>query len=248
MDFEKNKTPKPLGKPVYGSIAHLPESRMGIGDKRITEGQARICWEKARDKHDTIVVQEKTDGSCVSVAKKDGQLLVLTRAGYEADTSKYKQHHIFKRWVEKNRSRFNDFLKDGERIVGEWLIQAHGTKYNLQHEPFVAFDLMREGRVDWSEFKDRVSKVFVTPRLIHEGGPFSKVNMLEAMTVSGHGADECEGVVYKVFRKDKFDYAAKYVRGDYQAGKYLPEISGCPSEVWNWHEDCAARATSGEDK
>jgi hypothetical protein len=51
---------KPLGFKNYGSIGHLPCSRMGPGDHSVHEGQARICLEKARDKHDRIFVTEKS--------------------------------------------------------------------------------------------------------------------------------------------------------------------------------------------
>lgn len=33
---------KPLGHKAYGSIPHLPTSRLGPGDHHVTEGQARI--------------------------------------------------------------------------------------------------------------------------------------------------------------------------------------------------------------
>lgn len=59
---------KPLGHKAYGSIPHLPNSRLGVGDYHCHEGQARICCEKARDKHDRIIVTEKLDGSNVCVA------------------------------------------------------------------------------------------------------------------------------------------------------------------------------------
>ena len=51
------KNTKPLGGKNYGSIAHLPGSRMGPGDHSCPVGQERICNEKARDKLDLIVVQ-----------------------------------------------------------------------------------------------------------------------------------------------------------------------------------------------
>ena len=54
---------KPLGIKAYGSIGHLPNSRLGPGDHAVNEGQARICTEAPRDKYDTITVQEKLDGA-----------------------------------------------------------------------------------------------------------------------------------------------------------------------------------------
>ena len=48
------------------------------------EGQKAIACEKLRDKHDRIIVQEKLDGSNVGIAKIDGNIMALTRAGYMA--------------------------------------------------------------------------------------------------------------------------------------------------------------------
>jgi hypothetical protein len=90
MELASNPKPeKPLGHRAYGSIPHLPGSRRGPADKGLSEHQARILTEKGRDKHDTIIVQEKLDGSCVGVAKLDGRLVALIRAGFPAAGSNY---------------------------------------------------------------------------------------------------------------------------------------------------------------
>ena len=127
---------KPLGIKSYGSIPHLPGSRRGPSDHGCNDGQLRIATSKARDKHDRIIVQEKLDGSNVSVAKVNGIVMPLTRAGYRAEDSIYAQHIRFAEWVYFHQSRFDELLSEGERVCGEWLYQAHGTRYHLPHEPF----------------------------------------------------------------------------------------------------------------
>ena len=135
---------KPLGRKNYGHIPHLPGSRLGPGDHKCHEGQARIATLKARDKNDEIFVQEKLDGSNVGVARLGETIFPLGRAGYMASSSRFEQHRHFSNWAYANLERFMAVLRDGERVVGEWLMQAHGTRYKLTHEPFVAFDLMIE--------------------------------------------------------------------------------------------------------
>ena len=56
---EYKKKRKPLGGKSYGSVPHLIGSRRGPMDFGVNEGQQRICCEKKRDRHDTIIVQEK---------------------------------------------------------------------------------------------------------------------------------------------------------------------------------------------
>jgi len=225
---------KPLGRKAYGHIPHLPGSRLGPGDHRVHAGQAAICETKLRDKHDRIYVTEKVDGSCCAVARVNGTLIPLGRAGYLAWTSKYEQHRLFAQWTAEHEALFA-FLRDGERVVGEWLAQAHGTRYALPHEPFVAFDLMADDhRVNHEELVARVGSFLPLPRLLHSGSPLAVAEMLKLIAVSGHGAiDPVEGAVWRVERKGRFDFLAKYVRHDKADGKYLPELSG-QAPVWNW--------------
>lgn len=232
---------KPLGIRAYGHIPHLPGSRMGEGDHHCAPGQYTICCEKTRDKHDRITVQEKVDGSCVSVCKLGGEILALGRAGYLAQTSPFEQHQLFAAWVRENAERFSAVLREGERICGEWLAQAHGTRYDLPHEPFVAFDLFESAgkkpgrRLTVAEFNARVLATFVRPRLLFSGpGPFSIAEARAELTTSGHGAiDPVEGAVWRVERSGKVDFLAKWVRPDKEDGCYLPEFSGRPA-IWNW--------------
>ena len=182
---------KPLGMKNYGHIAHLPGSRMGPGDHSSELGQARIATLKARDRHDHIIVQEKLDGTNVGVARLDGVLHPLVRPGYVADTSPFEQHWRFAQWVYSNQDRFLAVLRDGERLVGEWLMQAHSTRYQLKHEPFVAFDLMvGTERARYDDLMTRAKDSdFVTPTVIHRGGPLSieaamkKLNTVAALPV-----------------------------------------------------------------
>lgn len=232
---------KPLGKKAYGSIGHLPNSRLGTGDHSVSPGQARICCEKARDRHDEIVVQEKLDGSCVAVAKIDGILYPLGRAGWPAATSPYEQHQLFHIWVMENADRFQDALRDGERIVGEWCAQAHGTIYRLEHrEPFFAFDIMEgDKRISWEAMMMR-GHTFQMPHLLHRGGPISTEKVMEIHEKFHYPCDGIEGVVYRVHRKGQIDFLAKYVRADKIDGKHLPEISGQPP-VWHWRPKSACK-------
>lgn len=227
---------KPLGQKAYGSIPHLPGSRRGPADKGLSEQQARILTEKPRDKHDLIIVQEKLDGSNVAVAKIKGEIVPLIRAGYRAVGSKYEQHRHFHNWVYHKLAAFDALLVEGERCVGEWLMQAHGTRYKLTHEPFVAFDIMRgHERTEAAVVKGRCdARGIITPRIIHAGKPISIAAVLTMLEPSGHGAiDPVEGAVWRVERKGVVDFLGKYVKPGKVDGCWLPEISGKPS-VWNW--------------
>ena len=218
---------KPLGIKNYGSIPHMSGSRLGENDYMMEQGQELIATKKPRDKWDLVIVQEKIDGGNVGVCKVNGQILAITRAGYLANTSPYETHHVYDRWVMVNRNRFDGLLKEGERIVGEWIYHAVGTKYNLSHDPFVAFDVMVDkDRLNYLDFLEKVRKYdIITPKLLHIGQPITIKDAEKLLGKNGHhGAiDKAEGAIWRVERKGKVDFLCKYVREGKQDGIYLGE-------------------------
>jgi hypothetical protein len=241
---------KPFGRKSYGSIAHLPNSRVGRGDHHCDHGQAEIATLDLKSKHREVIVQEKLDGSNVGVGKINGEIVAIQRAGYTADTSPFKMHHLFAQWVEKEKAKFDELLHEGERVCGEWIAQAHGTIYTLIHDPFVAFDIMvGKERVIYDVLKDRCSKVdIITPHVIHRG---KSISVDDACGLAGkfgnHGAEEeIEGVVYRIEenmlinpgkngeREWKVNFLVKYVKPNKIDGKYILDGQGNQlPNVWN---------------
>lgn len=240
------KKRKPLGGKSYGSIPHLIGSRRGPMDIGVNEGQQRICCEKKRDRNDTIIVQEKIDGGNVSAALINGEVLALTRGGIMALDSTFEHHLLWADWVAKNEARFREVLNDGERICGEWLALAHGTIYNLPHEPFVAFDIMSgKTREPYANFTARLEGKFVIPKLLHIGDSLSVEKAMELLEPSGHGAvGLAEGAVWRVERFDHkqqkvvVDFLSKYVRPEKEDGRYLPmEAHPERKHIWLWRPE-----------
>jgi hypothetical protein len=127
----------------------------------------------------------------------------LGRAGWPAISSPHEQHRHFHNWVYQYYEQFMAVLDDGERLVGEWLMQAHSTRYELRHDPFVAFDLMiGDERRPYDEFIARLAGRFVTPTLLHRGGAFSIEAAMQHLNIYGfHVAlDPVEGAVWRVER------------------------------------------------
>jgi ATP-dependent RNA circularization protein (DNA/RNA ligase family) len=215
---------KPLGIKSYGSIPHFQGSRVGPSDHHCSPGQKTICTLQKRDKHDVIIVQQKLDGGNVGVCKVNGKVLAITRAGYLAETSPYKTHHSFKLYVQREYSRFNAMLTEGDRICGEWLLTAVGTKYKLPHEPFVPFDIFHKNkRLPYDQFKTvSTAHDFILPQLISYGDPVSIDKSLSMIIQDYHGAlEQVEGVVYRVERRGEVDFLCKFVNHDKIDGKYL---------------------------
>lgn len=235
---------KPLGRKTYGSIPHLPQSRLGLGDHKTSEEQARIALGNPRP-GDKIYVQEKLDGSNVAVTKlADGRIVALGRTGYLAESSPYVQQQIFADWVYANIDRFHAVLDkyNGEAawISGEWLAQSHGTKYQLHHEPFVAFDLfLPDGKGSHQrclhrEFVNEIAPAnFVFPFTVSShlaDGPMDLESVKSYFPEFGfHGAlEQIEGFVWRVETSEKVDFLCKYVMPSKVDGKYFGDLT-----VWN---------------
>lgn len=235
----KTRVVKPLGGKAYGSIPHLPGSKYGNrDDKGVPPAMAKYFTMKPR-RGDVVFVTEKLDGCCVAVAKICDELVALTRSGVPCNASRYEHHKLFSWWVAENYDMFYDLLEEGERVCGEWLALAHGTRYNLDgRSPFAAFDIMRGAtRIGYKSFYSRCSESGVpTVPLIREEATRG-VTVCEALSILGkhgfYGAERPEGAVWRIERDNKPIMLAKYVCPYTNPGCLLPEISG-GEPVWNW--------------
>ena len=246
---------------AYGSIGHLPNSRLGPGDHRLGHKQAAILTTKERP-GDRVIVQEKLDGSCMAVALVDGSIVAVGRAGYLAITSPHDFQHGFALWVMQRETLFRSILQEGERLVGEWLTLAHGTKYDLPHSPFVVFDLMRGNtRAMFDDLCQRIDGRLPQPIVLHDGGALSIADANKLLGAHGaHGAiDPAEGVVYRVerqYRKNRndddphVDFLAKYVRQDKVDGSYLVGTKEAIVEepVWNGYIETVPADDAGNNQ
>ena len=230
----------PLGRRAYFKIPHLPGSRTGKSDRHAPATLSRRCLVEAAP-GDTVLVQEKLDGSCVAVARLGGEILALGREGRLASRSRNPGRQLFARWVDSHREALRPLLEDGEWMVGEWLALAHGTRYALAHEPFVPFDLFdgAGAALTLDGLEDRLGKngLLRSPQLLHRGGAIGIAEVLRRLKAgSGHGADSVEGAVWRVEHARQVLARAKYVRLDKVDGHLLPENSG-QDAVWNWTGD-----------
>ena len=220
-----------MGRKAYGSIPHLPGSRVGIGDHTVNPGQARIATSKQRDHLDCVIVTEKMDGACCAIARINGEVVPVTRSGHRAADSPYAVNRAFADWTLTRAAMFRDLLNDGERVVGEWMGFAHGTKYRELTDLFYGFDLMRDStHATFQELHVRfLEHIGIVPVVSWGPEPLSIADAMGFIGQTGrYGAlpeDRAEGAVWRVQRRGRFDFMAKYVRPGKIDGKYMPDFS-----------------------
>jgi hypothetical protein len=218
---------------IYPSIPHLPGSR-AARDKTLSPALARRCLDgRAAREGEEVLVQEKLDGSCVLIVRSaEGRLEARGREGRLASESLNLGRRMFADWVLANEARLEGLVREDEILAGEWLAQVHGTRYELAHELFVPFDLLKgplRVRAPVDELSARLRASGLTsPALVHRGGPLA---IDAACTLLGprgkHGAvDPPEGLVYRVERGGAVVLVAKWVRPGKVDGCHLPENSG----------------------
>lgn len=235
----KARAVKPLGAKGYGSTPHLVGSRVGPSDSHVEPTLAKIMTEKVRNRHDRVIVTEKLDGSCLTVARIGRWILPINRAGYLVTESPWPMQHVFADYVADRQKLFASVLGDGERMAGEWMLQAHGTKYRIVDpaDLFVAFSIIGpRGRIPYDDFAERVDRAGVRrAHVISDGPAFGQAQAVEALGETGfHDAlEQPEGAVWVLETRGEFNCIAKHVIPEKVDGKYLASITGTP-EIWNY--------------
>lgn len=233
---------KPLGMKGYGSTPHLVGSRVGPSDSHVEPSLARIMTERIRDRHDRVIVTEKLDGSCMTVARIGRWIVPVNRAGYLVTDSPWPMQHVFADYVADRSKLFASILSDGERIAGEWMLQAHGTRHLITdpRDLFVAFSIIGpKGRIPYDDFAERTDKVGIRrAHVISDGPAFSQAAVIAALGEFGfHGAlEQPEGAVWVLETRGAFNCIAKHVIAEKIDGKYLGNLSGAEN-IWNYHDD-----------
>ena len=230
---------KPLGKKAYGSTPHLIGSRVGAAEHTVPEGQSELFTGIRSRRGDRFIVTEKIDGSCVAVAKHEGNVIALSRGGYLSEELTWPVHYKFGRWVEARKAYFDDMLMNGERLAGEWLYTAMGTRYKISDPDklLVGFSIINaKGRIPYDDFTSRLDQAeMLRAHVLSDGAAVSIEDTMKNLGEDGfHGAlDGVEGAVWVHEAKGKFQSIAKFVKHDKIDGKYMPSISG-EEEIVNY--------------
>lgn len=233
MKLVKSTNPnKPLSCKNYGSIKHIRGSKISdASDKIIDERLEGIIFNPPKGWK--IFTTEKMDGSNVGVGKVNGELVAIQRQGFLCQSSERLQHQLFVKYVEFWKSEFDELVNEGERITGEWLLQAHGMKYDIKDscDLFRPFDIFtnENKRVPYQSFKEKmIYSIFEECKLISDKSNLNIDGLNHCCAVRN-----IEGVIFRAEKDGVFQFNTKYVRPDFEQGKYLPEVTGS-EVVWNF--------------
>jgi len=224
----------------YFSIPHLPGSlKTDRKDGDVQPEEGKHFTIKCKEKNDVVIVTEKLDGTCMGVIKdEDGQIYAINRSGYLAETSPWKHQRYFAQYVNRHYEKLDSVLSPGQRMMGEWMILAHGIKYDSLPCCWFVFDILGpKGFVPYAEHHKYIPDMsWCHVPIIYQGPAISIEDAWKITPPHGFiNCDKPEGLVYRIERNGKTIALAKWVRPDFEPGKYLSGISGSNIDVWNVH-------------
>lgn len=218
------------------TIGHIKGSRMDPSDFLLPVSAQKIITRKERYKNLRVYVQEMMDGTSVSIALVDGKILPLLKSGALANTSPTLEHQYFYDWAMDNKDRFHHILCEGERICGVWLLKAHGTHYRLIHEPFMAYELIKDNRRLINRiFELRLQGEFQLPS--QQCWPQTPEEASHHFTALGHhgATEQIEGFIWRCenVEAEQVEFLAQYVFPSKIKDKYLIKKNGLDVNPWN---------------
>ena len=108
----------------YPRTPHLFGSTGSDDDKHLGE-QESVSFVGS----DSLIVEEKIDGTNVGIHFGDDGSLVLQCRGHLITEGMHPQYDLFKQWATVKRPELEDRLQDRYILFGEWVYAKHSVHY-----------------------------------------------------------------------------------------------------------------------
>ncbi|MDB2687426.1 RNA ligase family protein [Mariniblastus sp.] len=119
----------------YPRTPHLFGSRGTSDDKHLGEQESLQFLAD-----DSLVVEEKIDGTNVGIHFSDGQLMLQCR-GHLITEGMHPQYDLFKQWTVVKRNVLEERLGEQFILYGEWMYAKHSIFYRELPHYFFEFDI-----------------------------------------------------------------------------------------------------------
>ena len=207
----------------YPRTPHLFGSQGTSDDKHLGERESVQFLDD-----ESLIVEEKIDGTNVGIHFSDGQLMLQCR-GHLITEGMHPQYDLFKQWTVVKQNLLEERL--GERFIlyGEWMYAKHSIYYsNLPHY-FFEFDIYDKNAGVFLTFERRMdlldgSKIETVP-IVHRG-KLKQSDLGDLIQASAFGAefdnpmtgrkdDLSEGLYLRVENESQVTGRSKIVRPEF---------------------------------
>jgi RNA ligase-like protein len=208
----------------YPRTPHLFGSRGTDDDKHL--GQAESL---ALIADESLVVEEKLDGTNVGIHFTSAGRLVLQCRGHEITPGMHPQYDLFKQWTMGKRQVFETMLEDRLLLFGEWLYACHSVHYRRLPHYFFEFDIYDKQKQLFLDLDSRLATLegtgFCTVPVVYRGpatvqelqeliGP-SRFDSVFENPLTGRTDNLMEGLYLRTEAHGRVAARAKFVRPEF---------------------------------
>ncbi len=136
----------------YPRTPHLFGSKGTDDDKHLGEAES-----KAFIADDTLIVEEKIDGTNVGIHFLDSGEMVLQCRGHLITEGMHPQYDLFKQWAAVKRQALEGQLENRFILFGEWVYARHSIHYRKLTHYFFEFDIYDKGQKEFLNLNRRLS-------------------------------------------------------------------------------------------
>ena len=120
----------------YPRTPHLFGSKGTDDDKHLGEAES-----KAFIADESLIVEEKIDGTNVGIHFSDSGEMVLQCRGHLVTEGMHPQYDLFKQWAAVKRHVLETMLQNRFLLFGEWVYARHSIHYRKLTHYFFEFDI-----------------------------------------------------------------------------------------------------------
>ena len=152
----------------YPRTPHLFGSKGTDDDKHLGETES-----KAFIADDSLIVEEKIDGTNVGIHFSDSGQMVLQCRGHLITGGIHPQYDLFKQWAAVKRHVLEEQLQNRFLLFGEWVYARHSIHYRKLTHYFFEFDIYDKEEGTYLDLERRLSLLegtgFPTVPVVHAG-------------------------------------------------------------------------------
>jgi len=153
----------------YPRTPHLFGSKGTDDDKHLGEAES-----KAFLADESLIVEEKIDGTNVGIHFMNSNEMVLQCRGHLIIEGMHPQYDLFKQWTAAKRQVLEDILENRFILFGEWVYARHSIHYRKLTHYFFEFDIYDKQAESFLDLERRLWLLdgtgIQTVPVVHRGG------------------------------------------------------------------------------
>lgn len=136
----------------YPRTPHLFGSKGTDDDKHLGEAES-----KAFIADESLIVEEKIDGTNVGIHFSEAGEMVLQCRGHLITEGMHPQYDLFKQWAIVKRHALEEPLQNRYILFGEWVYARHSIHYRKLTHYFFEFDIYDKEQATFLDLERRMS-------------------------------------------------------------------------------------------